>query len=52
MGKCVCGRSPTGMCNGWHRLTVEEYEVKKKEYEEKNETTISESKGSQTSTMD
>ena len=46
MGKCVCGRSPTGMCNGWHRLTVEEYEVKKKEYEEKNETTISESKRS------
>ena len=30
MGKCICGRSPTGLCIGWHRLTEEEYEEKKK----------------------
>ena len=40
MGKCTCDRSPTGQCIGWHSLTQEEYEVKKKEYED----TISESK--------
>lgn len=22
---CGCGRSPTGNCIGWHRLTEEEY---------------------------
>ena len=27
MSKCTCKRSPTGMCNGWHRLTNEDYEV-------------------------
>jgi hypothetical protein len=46
MSKCTCGRSPTDQCIGWHRLTEEQYQVKKKEYEEKNETTISESKRS------
>ena len=25
---CGCGRSPTGKCIGWHRLTEEEYTVK------------------------
>lgn len=30
MGKCSCGRSPTGLCIGWHALTKEEYEKKKK----------------------
>ena len=22
---CACGRSPTGICNGWHNLTEEQY---------------------------
>lgn len=28
IGKCGCGRSPTGKCIGWHSLTEEEYEAK------------------------
>ena len=32
---CGCGRSPTGKCIGWHNLTNEEYEKKRKEYEQK-----------------
>ena len=35
MSKCTCGRSPTGQCIGWHRLTEEQYLIKKKDYEEK-----------------
>jgi len=27
---CGCGRSPTGKCIGWHNLTNEKYEEKKK----------------------
>ena len=46
MSKCTCGRSPTGNRIGWHRLTEEQYQEKKKDYEKKNETTISESEGS------
>ena len=34
MSKCSCGRSPTGLCVGWHGLTEEAYEKNKKEYEE------------------
>ena len=30
MGKCGCGRSPTGMCKGWHGLSDEEYQKKLK----------------------
>ena len=37
MAKCSCGRSPTGLCVGWHRLTEEAYEKNKKEYEELSE---------------
>ena len=33
MSKCTCGRSPTGNCIGWHRLTEEQYQEKKKDYE-------------------
>ena len=33
MSKCRCGRSPTGLCVGWHGLTEETYEKNKKEYE-------------------
>ena len=28
----------TGQCIGWHRLTEEQYQEKKKDYEKKNET--------------
>jgi len=34
MSKCGCGRSPTGMCIGWHGLSKEEYEAKLKEHQE------------------
>lgn len=36
--ECVCGRSPTGKCIGWHELTEEQYqeELKKPEKENKN----------------
>ena len=33
--KCGCGRSPTGNCIGWHKLTAEEYEAKLAAYKEK-----------------
>ena len=29
VGKCGCGRSPTGKCIGWHGLTEEMYQHKK-----------------------
>lgn len=29
---CGCGRSPTGKCIGWHKLTEEEYQTKLAEY--------------------
>ena len=32
-GKCGCGRSPTGYCNGWHGLTEEQYEKALAQYE-------------------
>ena len=34
MAKCRCGRSPTGLCIGWHALKKEDYEKKKKKYDE------------------
>ena len=37
MRGCSCGRAPTGLCVGWHRLTKEEYEKKKIEYEKLSE---------------
>ena len=37
MSKCSCGRSPTGLCIGWHSLTKEQYEKKKQEYEKLSE---------------
>jgi len=37
MRSCSCGRSPTGLCIGWHRLSKEEYEKKKIEYEKLSE---------------
>ena len=37
MAKCSCGRSPTGLCVGWHALKKEDYEKKKKKYDELSE---------------
>jgi hypothetical protein len=34
MSKCGCGRSPTGMCKGWHGLSKEEFEAKLKEHQD------------------
>ena len=28
--KCTCGRSPTGNCVGWHKLSEEDYKKKYK----------------------
>ena len=33
IGKCGCGRSPTGKCIGWHGLTEDEYADRKEKYE-------------------
>jgi hypothetical protein len=33
MAECGCGRSPTGKCIGWHNLSEEEYEEKRKALE-------------------
>ena len=33
--ECGCGRSPTGKCIGWHKLSEEEYQEKLKEYQDK-----------------
>ena len=30
---CSCGRSPTGLCVGWHSLTEEQYKKRKMQYE-------------------
>lgn len=32
---CGCGRSPTGRCVGWHSLTEDQYQIKLKEYNER-----------------
>jgi hypothetical protein len=32
VGKCGCGRSPTGKCIGWHGLTEEQFKEKLEEY--------------------
>ena len=32
---CGCGRSPTGKCIGWHKLSEEEYQKKLQEYQDK-----------------
>ena len=34
-GTCKCGRSPTGDCIGWHKLTEEQYQKKTEEDKEK-----------------
>lgn len=49
---CGCGRSPTGKCIGWHKLSEDEYQEKLKAY--KAETSNSETEKSETksSTID
>ena len=32
---CTCGRSPTGKCVGWHKLSEEDYQNKKIAWEAK-----------------
>ena len=32
---CTCGRSPTGKCVGWHKLSEEDYQNKKIAWETK-----------------
>jgi hypothetical protein len=32
---CGCGRSPTGKCIGWHKLSEDDYRQKLAEYENK-----------------
>lgn len=34
IGKCGCGRSPTGKCIGWHGLTEDQYQQKLLEHKE------------------
>ena len=33
-GRCGCGRSPTGVCCGWHALTEDAYQQRLAEYNE------------------
>jgi len=33
MSKCSCGRSPTGLCIGWHSLTEEQYKKSLEHYQ-------------------
>jgi len=36
IGKCGCGRSPTGKCIGWHGLSEEEFQKKLAEHNASN----------------
>jgi len=33
IGRCGCGRSPTGKCCGWHSLSEEQYKSKLADWE-------------------
>jgi hypothetical protein len=33
-GRCGCGRSPTGVCCGWHALTEDAYQQRLAEYQD------------------
>ena len=33
IGRCGCGRSPTGKCIGWHALSEEAYQKAKSDWE-------------------
>lgn len=32
IGKCGCGRSPTGKCIGWHGLSEEDFQARLSEF--------------------
>ena len=32
VGKCGCGRSPTGKCIGWHGLSESQYAERREQY--------------------
>ena len=36
IGKCGCGRSPTGKCIGWHGFSEEEFTEALAQYKEQN----------------
>ena len=36
IGRCGCGRSPTGKCIGWHGLSEAEFQKRLLEHQEKN----------------
>ena len=35
---CTCGRSPTGKCVGWHKLSEDDYLSKKAAWEKKQDS--------------
>ena len=35
VGTCGCGRSPTGNCCGWHKLSEEQYQIELEKYKAK-----------------
>ena len=37
IGKCGCGRSPTGKCIGWHGLTEEAFQARLSEFKAQEE---------------
>ena len=37
VGKCGCGRSPTGKCIGWHGLTDEAFQARLSEFKAQQE---------------
>ena len=39
---CTCGRSPTGDCIGWHKLTEEQYKKSLEHYNKHTPATVSE----------
>jgi hypothetical protein len=40
IGKCGCGRSPTGKCIGWHGLSEAQFQTKLEEYNKLKESGI------------
>ena len=38
VGRCGCGRSPTGKCIGWHGLTEDEYKTRLEEFNRKQQS--------------
>jgi hypothetical protein len=40
--RCTCGRSPTGSCIGWHKLTEEQYKKSLEHYNKHTPTTSEE----------